>query len=254
MKLKLDDNGQVVVSEGKPVYLRDDGSEVAFDAAGTVATITRLNGEARSHRERAESAEKSLKAFDGIEDAAAARAALSTVANLDAKKLVDAGEIDRVKAEAVKAVEAKYAPVVEERDTLKSALVTEKIGGAFTRSKFIADKLAIPADLVESKFGSAFKIEGDDVVAYDHTGNKIFAPGRPGEVANFDEAMEVLVSNYAHRDTILKGSGAAGSGAQGGGGEGGKRVVSRDQFNGLDPAAQAATARDAAAGKVTLQD
>ncbi len=59
MKLKLDENGHVVVSDGKPVYVHDDGKEVAFDAVGTVATISRLNGEAKSHRERAEAAESS---------------------------------------------------------------------------------------------------------------------------------------------------------------------------------------------------
>ena len=70
MKLKLDDKGNVVLQDGKPVYVKDDGSEVAFDAAGTVSTIARLNGEAKGNRERAESAEGKLKAFDGIDNPA----------------------------------------------------------------------------------------------------------------------------------------------------------------------------------------
>lgn len=57
MKLKLDENGHVVVSDGKPVYVNDEGKDIAFDVSGTVATIARLNGEAKSHRERAETAE-----------------------------------------------------------------------------------------------------------------------------------------------------------------------------------------------------
>ena len=57
MKLKLDDKGNVVLQDGKPVYVHDDGKEVAFDAPTTVATISRLNGEARTNRERAEAAE-----------------------------------------------------------------------------------------------------------------------------------------------------------------------------------------------------
>ena len=72
MKLKLDENGHVVVSDGKPVYINDEGKEIAFDVAGTVATISRLNGEAKSHRERAETAEGALKAFEGIQDPKAA--------------------------------------------------------------------------------------------------------------------------------------------------------------------------------------
>ncbi|MGY2338005.1 hypothetical protein ACW9HW_02015 [Pseudomonas sp. SDO5532_S415] len=47
MKLKLDEQGHVVLQDAKPVYVHDDGKEVASDAAGTVATVTRLNTEAR---------------------------------------------------------------------------------------------------------------------------------------------------------------------------------------------------------------
>jgi hypothetical protein len=140
---------------------------------------------------------------------------------------------------------------VEERDAVKAQLENNILGGAFLRSKFIADKLAIPADLAEAKFRSSFKNENGNVVGYDANGNKILAPGRPGEVANFDEAMEVLVSNYSNRDQILKGSGASGSGAQGGGGQGGSKTISREAFAALAPAAQATTARDP---NVTITD
>ncbi len=68
MKLKLDEAGHVVVVDGKPVYVHEDGKEVAFDALSTVATITRLNGEAKTHREGKEAAETKLKAFEGIAD------------------------------------------------------------------------------------------------------------------------------------------------------------------------------------------
>lgn len=250
MKLLLDENGNVVVRNGKPVYVMDDGQEVEFDAPGTRETIKRINAEAKSHRERAEAAEKSLKAFEGIEDPEAAKNALKTVANLDQKKLVDAGEVQKVKDEAIKAVRAEYEPVVAERDTLKNQLHNEIVGGNFARSKFIADKLAIPADLVQAKFGAAFKVEDGKLVAYDGDGNKVFAPGRPGEIANFDEALSVLVESYPHRDSILKGSGGSGGGAQGGGGGGGgQKTMTRAQFEAASPAAQAAHVK--AGGTVT---
>ncbi len=221
MKLKLDENGHAVLQDGKPVYVHDDGKEVAFDAAGTVATISRLNGEAKGHRERAEAAEKSLKAFEGITDPAAAIKALETVKNFDEKNLIAAGDRDKAVAEAVKAVEAKYEPVLKERDSLKTELYGEKIGGSFARSKLIADKLAIPADMVQARFGQAFKIEEGKVVAYDANGNKLFSRTRPGELADFDEALESLIEQYPHKDHILKSSGASGGGAAGGGNGGG---------------------------------
>ena len=75
MKLKLDDKGIAVIQDGKPVYVKDDGTDVAFDVTGTLATIARLNGEAKSNRERAETTELKLKGFDGIDDSDCAEAA-----------------------------------------------------------------------------------------------------------------------------------------------------------------------------------
>lgn len=256
MKLKLDEQGHAVLQDGKPVYVHEDGREVAFDAPGTVATITRLNAEAKTHREGKEAAEKLLKGFEGIEDGAAAKKALELVANLDAKKLVDAGEIEKVKSEISKAFQTQLDEANTKVSTFEKQLYEEKIGGAFSRSKLIADKLAIPADLVQARFGQAFKIEDGKAVAYDQHGNKIYSRVRPGEIADFDEALESLVDQYPHRDSILKSSGQSGSGAQGGGGGGGggKRTVTREQFAAMNPAEQGKIAQAAAKGEATITD
>lgn len=235
MKLKLDENGHAVLIDGKPVYVHDDGKEAAFDAAGTVQTISRLNAEAKSHRERAEAAEKIAKAFEGV-DAEAARKALDTVTKLDQKKLVDAGEIDTVRAEVGKAYQAQIDELSGKAKTLEEQLYAEKIGGSFSRSKAIAEKFAIPADLVQAKFGAAFKIEDGRVVAYDN-GQKVYSRERPGELADFDEALERIVENYPHRDSILKGTGSSGAGASNsGGGGGGAKSMNRQSFEALGPA------------------
>lgn len=231
MKLKLDADGHVVLQDGKPVYVADDGKEIAFDAPGTVATISRLNAEAKSHRERAEAAEGKLKQFEGIEDPAAARKALETVKNLDDKKLVDAGEVEKVREEAIKAIKAQYEPVLAERDALKESLYAEKIGGAFSRSKLIAEKFAIPADLVQARFGGHFKIEEGRTVAYDQSGNKLYSRANPGELADFEEALEIIVDAYPYKESILKGSGASGGGAGESGG-GGKQPTNKGNFGG----------------------
>lgn len=239
MKLKLNTDGNVVLLDGKPVYVHDDGKEVAFDAPATVQTITRLNAESKAHRERAEAAESKLKPFEGIEDPVAAKKALETVANLDGKKLVDAGDVQKVKDEAIKAVRAEFDPIVKQRDTLLSELYGERIGGSFARSKVIAEKFAIPADMVQARFGQNFKMEDGKTVAYDTAGNKIFSRSRPGELADFDEAIEVLVDAYPYKAQILKGTGASGGGASGGGqGGGGQKTLTRTQFMTLTPAAQ----------------
>lgn len=246
MKLKLDANGNVVVQDGKPVYVKDDGTEVAFDVVGTTQRIAQLNGEARSHRERAEQAEAKIKAFEGIEDPAKAREALQTLANLDAKKLVDAGEIEKVKSEISKAFQAQLDAATGKTQTLEQQLYSEKVGGAFARSKLIAEKLAIPHDLVEARFGKQFAIEDGRIVAKDQNGNKLYSPSNPGELAGFDEALEILVSQYPNRDQILKGSGASGSGAGRSAAGGGQNSMSRAQFEELDPAGRVAALKSGA--------
>jgi len=252
MPFKFNADGSIALAEVNgaklPVFVHPDGKEAPFDADGTVGTISRLNGEAKSHRERAEKAEGLLKSFDGITDPAAALKAMTTVKNLDDKKLVDAGEVERVKAEAIKSLQAQFEPIVKERDTLKGELYGEKIGGAFARSKFISDKVAIPADLMQASFGKHFGIEGGKVIAKDANGNQLFSRTRHGEPADFEEALEILVDSYPHKASILKGSNASGSGAQGGGGQGGggKKTMTRAQFEALDPAAKAAAVKDTA--------
>lgn len=254
MKIKVDADGHAVLQDGMPVYVHDDGKEAPFDAAGTVARIRALNAEAKGHREAREAAEAKLAGFAGIDDPAAAVKALATVRNLGDQQLVAAGEVEKIKTEAIKAVEEKYRPIVKERDALQQSLVREKIGGSFARSKFIAEKLAIPADMVEAAFGRHFALDGDRIVATDATGNRLFSRTNPGELAGFDEAMEMIVSAYPQRDAIMRGTGASGSGAQGGGGNGAKRTVTRAQFEAMPHAERAAIAKDAAAGKAAITD
>lgn len=251
MKLKLDDAGHVVVQDGKPVFIHEDGKEIAFDAPATVATITRLNGEAKGHREAKEVAELKLKGFEGIEDPAAAAAALETVKNLGSGELTTAAKVQEIKDAAKRAAEEQVAAAQRAgAERLKEAegtiakltgdLYDEKIGGSFGRSKFVTDKLAVPPDMVQATFGKAFKMEDGRPVAYGPDGNKIYSSARPGEIADFDEALEFLVERYPHKDNILKGTGAQGSGAQGNQGGGNSKVMKRTDFDALDAKERAA--------------
>jgi hypothetical protein len=254
MKLKLtEDVKAAVLLDGKPVYVKDDGTEVAFDVPQTVATIARLNGEAKAHREGKEAAETKLKLFEGIEDPEAARKAIELAKNIDESKLLSAGKVEEIKAAARKAAEEqvaaaqkqsaeKIATVEKERDTLRSDLYGEKIGGSFTRSKLIQDKFTIRADMVQARFGQNFKVENGKIVAYDSAGNKVFSQSKPGELAEFDEALDILVGSYAYKDQILKGANNSGSGARPSNGNGGNgKTITKAAFDALSPAQQAAT-------------
>ena len=247
MKLKLDADGHVIVQDGKPVYVGDDGKDIVFDAAGTASTIERITTESKGYKTRAQEAEGKLKAFEGIDDPKAAKDALAKVANWGDKELVEAGKVEEIKTAAITAVEEKYKPIVEKVGTLEAALHAEKIGGSFARSKFITDKIAVPADIVQARFGQNFKLEDGNVVAYDASGNKLYSKANPGNPASFDEALELLVDAYPYKDHILKGTGGSGSGkpaGQGGNGGDGKKQMARADFNKLPPSDQMAKMRE----------
>ena len=221
MKLKLDADGHVVVQDGKPVYVHDDGKEVAFDAPQAVQKISALNNEAKQHREAKEAAETKLKAFDGIEDAAAAKKALDTLKNIDEKTLIDAGKAEEVKAAAVAAVKEQLAAAQAEKSALEQQFHNELIGGSFARSKTIAEKLAIPADMAQAFFGKHFSIENGKIIAKDADGKEIFSRTNLGEKADFEESLSLLIESYPNKAAILKGSGSSGGGSVPQGGNGG---------------------------------
>lgn len=243
---------------GHPLYL-SDGKEIEVDAAHATKKIAEVQAEAKNHRVGKEEAEAKLKAFEGISDPAAAIKAMDTVKNLDDKTLVDAGKVEEIKAAAIKATEEKYKPIQDERDKLKSDLDQEMIGGRFARSKFIQDNIAVPADMIENQFRKNFSIEDGKVVAKDNNGNMIYSKTKPGEIADFDEALEAIVEGYAHKDNILKGTGHKGSGSEPGGGGGGRgggtgSTMSRAEFDKLAQSDPAAASKIMSKGEVTLVD
>lgn len=235
LKLKLDDEDHAIIEDGKPVYLDDDGKDVAFDAPGTVATITRLNGEAKGHREAKEEALAKLKLFDGIEDPKAAEAALEKLKTIDFTKLVGVDKVEEVRAEVAKAYEVKLVEKDARIDELSATLDSEMIGGSFARSKFIAEKIAVPVDIVQARFGKSFKIENGQIAAYGADKNKIYSKSKPGETASFEEALEILIDQYPHKDQILKGNNAGGGGAGTSGGGAGAKTMTRAAFDLLTP-------------------
>lgn len=218
MKLKLDENGVAVLQDGLPVYVYDDGKELPFDALKATQKIASLNAEAKAHREAKEQALAKLKDFDGIDDVLLAKKALETVKNLDDKKLIDAGEAEQVKAQAIKVYEDKLKMAEAQTSKIQQQFHHELIGGSFARSAVIADKLAIPADVAQAFFGHHFSISEDGkILAKDAHGNDIYSRVNAGERADFDEALSFLIDAYPQKDRILKSSGASGAGSMGGG-------------------------------------
>lgn len=236
MKLKTTDiNGvtYAAVENGHPVYVYDDGKESPFDASAALGKISALNGEAKTHREAKETAEAQLKKFANITDPAKAVEALEIVGKLDQKQLIDAGEVDKVKAEISKVYQTQLDESSNKAKELEVRLSNEILGNKFNGSTFIKEKVAIPAGFVRSHFGNNFKIEDGKVVAYDQSGNKIFSRVKAGDIASFDEALEFLIDNHPEKDHILKASGASGGGAHQSQHQAGQKTIKRSAFDAL---------------------
>ena len=225
MKLKLDENGHVVVQDDKPVYVYEDGTENAFDAHHTLNTIKRLNGEAQTNRETAKALAKKVEAFEGF-DPEEAKKALDIVSSLDQKKLVDAGEIEKVKAEIKQSYESTLVPQIEEwkgkYESLKTSYQSKDLEAKFSQSEYIKNNISTHPRVMFNNFKSNFAYdENGELFAVDMHGNKIFSKSDPSRYADFDEAFGVVANACPYKDTFFKGNQAQGGGYQGGQGGGG---------------------------------
>lgn len=250
MSWKLDENNNIVLKDGDPVYVDANGLEKTVG----VDTIARLNNEAKEHRIAKEEALSKLKAFEGI-DADKARAALETVAKLDASKLIDTGEVDKLKAQ----ITQQFQTQLNEKDTafteLKSKYENMIVDNAFANSDFIRNNVAVPTDMFEAKFRSNFKVENGDVVAYGYDGSRLMSKTRAGEYATVEEAMQILAESHPQKDVILKANPGSGSGSgTGGGSTGGSRYMKRTDFEKLSPVQQAEIANKMRKGEIQLTD
>lgn len=247
---KLDADGKIEMKDGNPVYVDEDGKELTVQGD----TISRLNGEAKGHREAKEAAEAKLKAFEGI-DPEKARTALQTVEKLDQSKLIDAGKVDELKAQLTTQFQGQVAEKDKALAVALSTIDNMKIDRIFEASEFVTQSVAIPRDMFTSAFRNNFKIEDGKIVAYDSHGNKIMSQDRFGELATPEEALKTLVMARPDKDTILRAETGAGSGSGGKGGNSGTgRTMRRAEFEALPAMKQAETASKVAAGEMKLVD
>ncbi len=161
-----------------------------------------------------------------------AKKAIETASNLDAGNLKTAADVERIKRDAVEAHEAQVKTIKDDYeqaltdqksqvDNLDSQLRELLIRNQFGNSKFVREKMTYPSDKVMKIFSDNFKIEEHNgkklPVAY-YTGGmkdgeKVTSKELFGEIAEFEEAIELLVNYDTDRDHMLKGVQAAGTGS-----------------------------------------
>jgi len=216
---KTDDEGNISIKEGNPVYINSAGEEMTVG----VNKISELNAEAKSHREAKQSAEEKLKTYGDL-DPEIARKAIETVKKFDAKKLIDSGEVDKLKSD----ISNEFKGQLTEKDGLINQLQS-KIDGMtidriFDNSQFIKNNIAVPEDMFQASFRNNFKVNEDGKIeAFDKSGNRIMSKEKVGEYADPEESLRILVEAHPQKDTILKaniGSGSGNNGNAGGTGQG----------------------------------
>ncbi len=254
-KLKIVDGKVVLDANGLPIYIKPDGSEVGYDVNATTATIANLQNEAKTHREAKERAETALGAFAGL-DPAKTKETLAKFKDVDLSKMIEAGKLDEVKREITTAYDAKLADADKKFGSLQANFHKTVKENIFAKSKYIADKLIVPPDMIMAVFGDAIEINDETGAAvFKRNGMPIPSPDRPGEVATADEAIAELVKGYAYKDKIMKGANNSGSGSTGGsGGSHNGTVYTRAEFAKLGPADQARVAGEMQTGKATVTD
>lgn len=248
---KMDGDKLALDGDGNPIYVDANGREMSVKHD----TISNLNREAKTHREAKEAAETALAKYKDITDPAAAVAALETVKNIDAKKLIDAGEVEKVKTD----IRNEFTTQLSEKDSALAAAQQKidnmLIDSVFNSSEFINERVAVPRDFFQAAMRNNFKVEDGKVVAYDPAGNRLMSKKTVGEYASPNEALELLVEAHPQKDVILKAPDASGSGGNGNGGNRGSgRFMKRSDFDALPPMKQAEVAGLQAKGELTITD
>lgn len=242
---KTDDSGAIVLKDGDPVFIDSAGNEMVVSSD----TISRLNGEAMTHRKEKENLQIKLKEFEGI-DPVVAKKSIEIAGKLDAKQLIDAGKVDEVKKQITDQFTAQLNEQVGMNKTLQGKIENMLIDGVFANSEFVNNNLAIPRDIFKDSFAKHFKVEDGQVVAFDKAGNKLYSKKKAGEYADTEEAIQLLVESHPQKDSLLKADVGAGSGSKGGGNNRPGRAMTRDEFSKLPPNKQAETALKMRSGEM----
>ena len=249
MKLKLDAQGNVVVQDGFPVWIADDGKEIPYNVPDLVANLSRVNGESAGRRKEIDALTEKLKVFDGLEPEKA-RAALETLANIDAGKLLDAGKVEDLKKSISESFSAKILDLQKANETAeqeftakmeaKNASIRElMVRGAFDRSAYLKEKTVLPPDIAFQSFGQYCEVVEVDGKLRNQwktpDGQPLFSRANPGTPATDEEALEQIIDRYPMKENILKAA-PGGSGSSAGNGGAGGKTISRADFEKLDPA------------------
>jgi len=190
MKLKLDENKQVVLSpEGHPVYIRDTGEELNVDVVRLMDGSAKFREEAKTKRLEAESLALQLEEFQ------------------KASKKSDKPSED------VESLRKQLAEERKLREQEKTALTMEmnkqQIYNHFSRSNLFSgenSKTVLRADPAYKLFGDRFVVKNGQVVALDKKGGDLYSNKDVTSLASFDEAVDIIINEMGMKNDIFRAS------------------------------------------------
>ncbi len=229
MPWKTDENGMIVVQDEAPVWVYEDGDnkgkEAPVEFGKTLASIQKLTAESVSRKEKIKEMSGTISIITdaGIEDVEAfikdGKKAMETVANLDDKQFLDAGEVEKIKAQAneiwerkVDSLKTSYESQIADIDAKlqakDSSIRSLIVRGAFDRSSFLAERTVLPPEIAYSYLGDRFVVQevNGELRGFglDTDGNKLMSAKNPAEYADPEEAIELLVMSHPQKDRIMK--------------------------------------------------
>jgi hypothetical protein len=242
IKFHEETNAPIISDDGKITYIDPEGKELPLNPPEMYGKIISLGKENQKHREKYEALANQIKIFEGIDDLPKwkedAQKALDTVANFNDKDWMKAEKVEQLKREMSSAYEdkLKQKDVIfqekekayqEDKNKLSGQIRQLLVSNQFAVSKHFSgggDKSVtiLPSNIAEDHFGKYFKVEEQNgtptIKAYYSNGDPVLSKVNPGEPANFEEAIGLIIDQYPGKESILR-STSGGSGGKGGSGD-----------------------------------
>lgn len=230
-KLKLNTDGAAVIQDGKPVYVNEEGKEEPFDMNMAWNKIHTLNEENKAKRLETETLKATYKAFDGMtpeeiasnKDAAAKLKEVELIKNKDFETFkTDLLATTQKKVEETeRSWKSKFDSVKGEADKFSGLYNDTVLENHFLNSEYIKAELvpSFDGDVAKAYFGHRFRVDTENkrVYAVGEDGSPVLSEKKLGNVASFDEAMELLIKNHPKKDAWLKSKANSGGGMNQGG-------------------------------------
>lgn len=236
MKLKTDESGNLLTVEKNgtimPILVREGQEDAPLDFAYLISHNKRLSDERDAAIKQSDSLKSKLEGFSEFEayDFDQIKRALDTHTQFEHGELLQAGKLDELKTKIRQSFEDNEArlksthesQLQEKAEALKSA--TAKFESLLMQNAFNSTNALegtiferVP-DTARKNYSDRFRVQDDRVVGLDESGEVIISRSRPGEPAEFDEALTQIISSDPNHENYRLSTGASGIGAQSGNG------------------------------------